>query len=123
MVLSVLFPVNINIELSPEMVYKYYSSIKFCLKETAEGKQSNLIGKLVEYNNEIQILEKVWIVIIEVALYQEIKHIFPLKAYASYVNPSLSIKSSKLESCTENSVPIFLFFNSSFSSLILILTI
>ena len=75
LVLSVRFPININIELSPEIVYKYYSSKKFCLKDIAEGKQSNLVGKLVEYNSEIQILEKVWIEIIEVALYQEIKYI------------------------------------------------
>ena len=52
-----------------------YSSKKFCLKDITEGKQSNLVGKLVEYNSEIQILEKVWIEIIEVALYQEIKYI------------------------------------------------
>ena len=73
LVFSVSFPVNINIELSPEIIYKFFSLKKFCIKDLIEKSQENIVGKLIEYNSEIQILEKVWIKIIEVQLYQEMK--------------------------------------------------
>ena len=69
---SITFPININIELSPEILYKFISSKKFCIKDIIDGKQSNLVGKLIEANSEMQILGKVWMKIDKLILYKEI---------------------------------------------------
>jgi len=73
LVFSVSFPININIELSPEIVYKFFSLKKFCLKDLIEKKQENIVGKIIEYNSDIQILERVWMKILDVNLYQGTK--------------------------------------------------
>ena len=75
MVFEVTFPINVNIELSTEIIYKFESTRKFCIKDLTKksvGRQSNIQGKLSEYNSEIQILEKIWIKIEEVKLYRDV---------------------------------------------------
>ena len=47
LIFSVTFPVNINIELSPEIVYKFFSSKKFCIKDLIAKTQENIVGKLI----------------------------------------------------------------------------
>ena len=81
MIISVSFPVNINIELSPEIIYKFFSSKKFCIKDLNNEKQSNLIGKLIEESSEIKILEIIWMKIEEVIFFEEIKSIDRKKVY------------------------------------------
>ena len=71
LIFSVTFPVNINIELSPEIVYKFSSSKKFCIKDLIDKTQENIVGKLIEYNSGIQILKNVWIKILDINLYQQ----------------------------------------------------
>ena len=75
MMFLISFPINVNIELSPEIIYKFESTRKFCLKDLTKesiGRQTNIQGKLSEYNSEIQILERIWIKIEKVLLYKTI---------------------------------------------------
>ena len=81
LVFSVSFPVNINIELSPEIVYKFFSSKKFCIKDLVNKNQENIVGKIIEYNSGIQILKNVWMKIIDVNLFQEAKYNDKRKIY------------------------------------------
>lgn len=71
LIFSITFPVNINIELSPDIIYKFFSLKKFCIRDLINKSQENIVGKLIEYNSGIQILKNVWIKIIDVNLYQE----------------------------------------------------
>ena len=71
LIFSITFPVNINIELSPDIIYKFFSLKKFCIKDLINKSQENIVGKLIEYNSGIQILKNVWIKILDVNLYQE----------------------------------------------------
>ena len=59
-IFNVSFPVNVNIDLNLDMLYKFYSSRKFCINDVVEGKQENIVGKLYEYNSEIKIFERIW---------------------------------------------------------------
>ena len=64
MMLKVSFPINVNIELSTEIIYKSESTNRFCIRDLIKesiGRQNNIQGKLSEYNSEIQILERIWI--------------------------------------------------------------
>ena len=84
MMFLIMFPINVNIELSPEIIYKFESTSKFCLNnlvKESKGRQSNIQGKLSEYNSEIQILEKIWIKIEKVLL---LKTISPYEAKNNY---------------------------------------
>ena len=75
MIFSITFPVNVNIILSTKIIYKFESTRKFCLKDLTKqstGKQSNIEGRLSEYNSEIQILERIWIKIEKVILYKKV---------------------------------------------------
>ena len=69
------FPINVNIELNTEIIYKFESKKKFCLldlNKTSEGRQSNIKGRLSEYTSEIQILETIWIKIEKVLLIEKV---------------------------------------------------
>ena len=69
------FPINVNIELNTEIIYKFESKKKFCLldlNKTSEGRQSNIQGRLSEYTSEIQILETIWIKIEKVLLIEKV---------------------------------------------------
>jgi hypothetical protein len=84
MMFLITFPINVNIELSPEIIYKFESTNKFCLNDLvkeSKGRQTNIQGKLSEYNSEIQILEKIWIKIEKVLL---LKTITPHEAKNNY---------------------------------------
>ena len=81
MIISVSFPVNINIELSPEIIYELFSSKKFCIKDLNNDKQTNIIGKLIEYSSKIKILETIWMKIEEVLFFEEINSIDRKKVY------------------------------------------
>lgn len=75
MMFLISFPINVNIELSTEIIYKFESKRKFCLKDLikeSSGRQSNIQGKLSEYNSEIQILETVWIKIEKTLLNKDV---------------------------------------------------
>ena len=72
---EITFPINVNIELSTEIIYKFESIKKFCLldlNKTSVGRQSNIQGRLSEYNTEIQILESIWIKIEKVLLIEKV---------------------------------------------------
>ena len=84
MMFLITFPINVNIELSPEIIYKFESTNKFCLNDLvkeSKGRQTNIQGKLSEYNSEIQILEKIWIKIEKVLL---LKTITPQESKNNY---------------------------------------
>ena len=74
-IFSIIFPINVNIELNTEIIYKFESANKFCLLDLtkkSEGRQYNIQGRLTEYNSEIQILERIWIKIEKVLLIKEV---------------------------------------------------
>lgn len=76
MMFSVSFPINVNIELSPEIIYKFESKRRFCIRDLIReknGRQNNINGKLSEYNSEIQILQNIWIKIEKVLLFKEME--------------------------------------------------
>ena len=76
MMFSVSFPINVNIELSPEIIYKFESKRRFCIRDLIrekDGRQNNINGKLSEYNSEIQILQNIWIKIEKVLLFKEME--------------------------------------------------
>ena len=76
MMFSVSFPINVNIELSPEIIYKFESKRRFCIRDlirAKDGRQNNINGKLSEYNSEIQILQNIWVKIEKVLLFKDME--------------------------------------------------
>ena len=76
MVLNVSFPINVNIDLSCEIIYDFISLKKFCINDLVQenkGKYVNILGKLSEYETENQILGKIWIKVEKVLFYKEIE--------------------------------------------------
>lgn len=76
MILSVIFPINVNIDLNPEIIYKFESTNKFCLRDLIKesaGRQNNIQGKISEYNSEIQIFERIWIKVEKVLLFKNVE--------------------------------------------------
>ena len=64
MVFSITFPININIEINTDLIYKFESTRKFCLRDLIKesaGKQNNIEGRLYEYYSEVKIFQKIWI--------------------------------------------------------------
>ena len=75
MIFLISFPININIELSTEIIYKFETKRRFCIKDLikeSDGKLNNLEGKLSEYNSEIQILQNIWIKIEKILLFKDV---------------------------------------------------
>ena len=73
-VLDVSFPINVNIELSNEIIYCFNSLEKFCINDLEkEGKYINILGKLYEYSTENNILERIWIKIDKILLYKNLE--------------------------------------------------
>ena len=73
---SISFPININIELNTEIIYKFESRRKFCLRDLikdSSGKQNNIQGKLYEYITNIGIFKKIWIKIEKVLLFKTLE--------------------------------------------------
>ena len=74
-VLNVSFPININIELSNEIIYNFISLEKFCINDLEiEGKYVNILGQLSEYSTTNKILERVWIKVEKILLYKELEY-------------------------------------------------
>ena len=76
MILSVNFPINVDIDLNPEIIYKFESTNKFCLRDLireSAGRQNNIQGKISEYNSEIQIFQKIWIKVENVLLFKNVE--------------------------------------------------
>ena len=72
-VLNVSFPINVNIELSNEIIYDFISIEKFCINDfEVEGRYINILGTLYEYSTQNKILEKIWIKVEKILLYKEI---------------------------------------------------
>ena len=69
---QITFPININIELSPEILYKFFATKKFCINDIISGRQTNLVGKIIEVNSGMDILTKVWMKIEKNILFKEI---------------------------------------------------
>lgn len=61
LVINVTFPININIDLSEEIMYNFTSLEKFCLSDLRSRKYINIVGKLSEYETENTILNRIWI--------------------------------------------------------------
>ena len=73
-VLNVSFPINVNIELSNEIIYDFISIEKFCINDfETKGKYINILGTLYEYSTQNKILEKIWIKVEKILLYKEIE--------------------------------------------------
>jgi hypothetical protein len=67
------FPVNINIELSPEILYVFQPLYNFCLNDLLNNRQKTLIGNLEELKTKSSILTGIWIEIDEILYKEEIK--------------------------------------------------
>jgi len=93
--LNTSFPININIDLSNEIIYSFVSLEKFCLEDLLKkdkGKYENLVGTLSEYNTENLILERIWLKVENILFNEEIsekrqeKNIFYLLTnYTGYI--------------------------------------
>lgn len=76
MVFSVSFPINVNIELSSDIIYSFESAKKFCITDLTKegaGRYINIVGKLSEYSTDNQILERIWIKIEKVLLNSKVE--------------------------------------------------
>ena len=74
MVFLISFPININIELDPEIIYIFESRRKFCLTDLIQnstGKQNNIEGSLCE-NAELCIFNNIWIKIEKLLMYKSV---------------------------------------------------
>ena len=72
LILSVTFPININIELSPDIIYSFESLKKFCILDLTKekrGKYINIQGKLSEYSTDNLILSNIWIKVEKIILF------------------------------------------------------
>lgn len=92
-VLNVTFPININIDLSHEIIYNFTSLEKFCLNDilkTGNGKYENIVGSLSEYLTENKILQRIYIKIENILFNKEIsqnkneKNFYLLTNYSQY---------------------------------------
>ena len=82
LVLNISFPININIDLSNEIIYSFSSLEKFCIEDVLKkdkGKYENLVGTLSEYSTENLILERIWIKVENMLFIEEISEKRPEK--------------------------------------------
>ena len=82
LVLNISFPININIDLSNEIIYSFASLEKFCIEDVLKkdkGKYENLVGTLSEYSTENLILERIWIKVENMLFIEEISEKRPEK--------------------------------------------
>ena len=76
MVLNVTFPINVNIDLSNEIIYDFISLQKFCINDLVQekkGRYVNILGKLSEYETDNQIFGKIWVKVENVLFYKGIE--------------------------------------------------
>lgn len=76
LVLDVTFPVNLNLELSDEIIYSFNSIEKFCLTDLTKekGRYVNILGTLSDHNTKNIILEKVWIKVENKLIFEEVRN-------------------------------------------------
>ena len=109
-VLNVSFPINVNIELSNEIIYDFISIEKFCINDfEVEGRYINILGTLYEYSTQNKILEKIWIKVEKILLYKEIdsnknKIFYLLTNYSQYdkINKEYILMKKMTNEITQN---------------------
>ena len=76
LVLNITFPVNLNLELSDEIIYSFDSIEKFCLTDLTreKGRYVNILGTLSDPMTKNIILEKVWIKVENKLIFEEVGH-------------------------------------------------
>ena len=83
LVLNVTFPVNINVDLSTEIIYSFISLEKFCLLDLTKekGRFVNIFGTLSDSVTNNKILERVWIKVENVLLFKNVENDRKLSFY------------------------------------------
>ena len=76
LVLNVTFPVNINVDLSTEIIYTFISLEKFCLLDLIKekGRFVNIFGNLSDSERKNNILERIWIKVENVILFKNVEN-------------------------------------------------
>ena len=67
------FPVNVNIDLSADIVYYFESNYNFCLNDLLGGRLVTILGDLIEYKSKSPILHGIWMQIDKIEMKEEIK--------------------------------------------------
>ena len=75
LILNVTFPVNLEIELSDEIVYSFESNEKFCLLDLTreKGRYVNILGTISDHLTKNIILHKVWIKVENKLIFEEVE--------------------------------------------------
>lgn len=60
LLISGTFPINVNIDLSDDIVYTFESKYDYCLNDLIKGRLVTLLGNLVEYKSGSSILTGIW---------------------------------------------------------------
>lgn len=83
LILSVSFPVNVNIDLSDEILYSFVSMEKFCLRDVTKekGRYVNILGTISDHVTKNKILENIWVKIDKVLMFNEIDNERKLNYY------------------------------------------
>ena len=83
LILNVSFPVNVNIDLSVEILYNFESLEKFCLRDVTKkkGRYVNILGTISEHATKNKILENIWIKIDKVLMFNELDNERKLNYY------------------------------------------
>ena len=76
LVLNVTFPINLNLELSDEIIYSFDSIEKFCLTDLTKekGRYVNILGTLSDHNTKNIILGNVWIKVENKLIFEEVRN-------------------------------------------------
>lgn len=74
LILRVTFPVNLFIDLSDEILYSFDSVEKFCLLDLTKqkGRYVNILGTIYDHLTKNIILEKIWIKVESILLFEEV---------------------------------------------------
>ena len=83
LILNVSFPVNVNIDLSDEILYSFVSLEKFCLRDVTKekGRYVNILGTISDHLTKNKILENIWIKIDKVLMFNELDNERKLNYY------------------------------------------
>ena len=75
LVLNVTFPINVNIDLSNEIIYSFISLEKFCLLDLTKekGRYVNIFGTISDSVTKNKILERIYIKIEKVLLFKNVE--------------------------------------------------
>ena len=83
LVLNVTFPVNINVDLSTEILYSFISLEKFCLLDLTKnkGRFVNIFGTISDFVTNNKILERIWIKVENILLFKNVENDRKLSFY------------------------------------------